>query len=205
MKRVSILNKLNLRDLRKAKKISQSELAEKLSIPVATIRKWEKTEALPSVQDMFSIAKVLDVQNDDIFKMFQIKQTQVEKDNLEEIKLYEAFEELFWGTDNVDKFIKFFNVLSHANINGTVYSEKYVFPYSKIIASSDGDGVIISDKYNNLMVFTVNNVKSIKPVSLNFDVYIFEITLSCSMFPVEDRGYPSNLCDSRIKISVYSR
>lgn len=199
------MKELNLRDLRKSKKISQSKFAEKLFVSVATIRKWEKAKALPSVQDMFLIAKVLEVQIDDIIKMFKIGQTQVEKNELEEAKRYEAFTNLFWGTDNINKFIMFFSLLSNMNIKGAVYSEKYFFPYSKIIADSNRDGVVISDDYNNLIVFTINNVKSVSPLSANYDVYIFEIALFCAVLPLEDGEYASDLSNSKIKISVYSR
>lgn len=192
-----------LRDLRKSKNMSQKDFAEKLSVPIATIRKWEKNEVLPSMQDMFFIAKVLEVQNDDIIKMFKTRQTLIEKNNLREVEACETLENLFWGIDSVRKFIMFFSLLSYMNIKGTIYSEKYLFPYSKIIANPDEDGIVVSDDNNNLIVFTFNNVKSIKPISANYDVYIFEIVLLYSIFPLEESE--NILSNVTIKLSVYSR
>jgi len=198
------MKKYSLKDLRRNKKMSQIKFSEKLAVSVVTVRKWERNEAIPSIQDMFQIAEILEVPSDDILEMFKISQTQVEKNNKEEIEIYEKFTNLFWETKDFDKFEKFFCILSKININGLVYSKNHMFPFTKIIAYYDKSGVIILDDDKNQIVFTKNNFISIRPLSVNYDVYMFEITLSYSIFPVDDKK-SSDLSGFKFQISIYWR
>ena len=60
-----ILSK-NIVALRKTKKLTQSELAEKLNYSDKTVSKWEKGDAVPDVETLISISQFFEVSIDDL-------------------------------------------------------------------------------------------------------------------------------------------
>ena len=54
----------NLIFLRKAKKITQGELAEKINYSDKTISKWENGDAFPDIETLYFLAKFYDVSVD---------------------------------------------------------------------------------------------------------------------------------------------
>ena len=51
----------NIADLRKRKKWSQSELAERLGVTQGAVSQWELEDAYPSFEKLFDLARALDV------------------------------------------------------------------------------------------------------------------------------------------------
>ncbi len=62
----------NLLNLRKQKKLTQLELAEKLSYSDKSISKWEKGESLPSIEILYELAKFYNVSLDDLVSQEEI-------------------------------------------------------------------------------------------------------------------------------------
>ena len=60
-----ILSK-NIVALRKSKKLTQSELAEKINYSDKTVSKWEKGDAVPDVETLISISQFFEVSIDDL-------------------------------------------------------------------------------------------------------------------------------------------
>lgn len=76
-----ILSK-NLVALRKAKKLTQSELAEQLSYSDKTVSKWENGDAVPDVETLIMIANFFSVSMDDLVsKPYQELSRQTIKEN----------------------------------------------------------------------------------------------------------------------------
>ena len=67
----------NLLSLRKSKKITQLELAEKLNYSDKTISKWETGESLPSIEILYNLSTFYGVTLDDLTKEdFAVEKTQ---------------------------------------------------------------------------------------------------------------------------------
>lgn len=58
----------NLKELRKANKVSQSKLAEHLNITLKTISHWETGYSEPSIQQVLDIAEFFGVSCDELLK-----------------------------------------------------------------------------------------------------------------------------------------
>ncbi|MDE6312425.1 MAG: helix-turn-helix transcriptional regulator [Lachnospiraceae bacterium] len=56
----------NLSSLRKMKKLSQEDLAEKLDISRQTLSKWETGEAVPDIEKCKTLADIFEVSLDDL-------------------------------------------------------------------------------------------------------------------------------------------
>ena len=61
---------LNLRLIRKNKGITQNQLAKQLGVDQTTITKWEKNRVKPRLDMVFKLSRVLDVDVNDIVKIF---------------------------------------------------------------------------------------------------------------------------------------
>ena len=68
----------NIRNLRKENKISQEELAERLSVSRQSISLWENGQTQPTIENIVAIADVFGVSTDDIIKT----KTTAENDNV---------------------------------------------------------------------------------------------------------------------------
>lgn len=191
-----------IKELRYEKKLSQNDLAEKLNVSVQTIRNWEKHKSIPPIEYMSFLANELGVHKEDIIKIFETNTTRVEDNRKKEIERYKSFVELFWGVDSIDKLITFSWILSDLELNGVVYDKDYLFPFSKVIANKEESGLVLTDSENNCMAFTPRNVKSAKALSDLYDVYTFELIMSCHMFPNIESEKTS---DNKLKISIYNK
>lgn len=58
--------KTNVCELRKAKGLTQSELAEKLGVTQQAVAKWEARTAMPSLANLLEMAKVLECSVDEL-------------------------------------------------------------------------------------------------------------------------------------------
>ena len=56
-----------LKELRQEKSLSQKQIAEKLGIPVSTYANWEQGRREPSVNDIFKILTVLNINANELF------------------------------------------------------------------------------------------------------------------------------------------
>lgn len=63
---------LNLRTLRKQKGLKQKAFAQQLGYSEKTVSKWECGASIPSIETLFSIAKLLQTSIDDLFKTKEI-------------------------------------------------------------------------------------------------------------------------------------
>lgn len=58
----------NLTKLRKERKLTQKELADKLKVSDKTVNHWEKNYSEPDIQSIMEIKKILDVTYDELFE-----------------------------------------------------------------------------------------------------------------------------------------
>lgn len=56
----------NIHNLRKSKKLSQEELAEKVNVTRQTISNWELGETSPNPEQLKLLSKILDISIDDL-------------------------------------------------------------------------------------------------------------------------------------------
>ena len=82
----------NLRKLRKLKKLSQEELAEKMQVSRQSVSKWETSESYPEMNNILELCKIFhchinDLVNDNIIDINSLD---------EEIKVKELKKELDW-------------------------------------------------------------------------------------------------------------
>ncbi|MDE6471700.1 MAG: helix-turn-helix domain-containing protein [Clostridia bacterium] len=56
-----------LKDLRKEKFLSQSEVAQKLGIPPSTYANWEQGRREPSIADIYNIIEHMNIDANDLF------------------------------------------------------------------------------------------------------------------------------------------
>ena len=60
---------INLKEIREEKNLSQRAVAELLNVPVSTYANWEQGRREPSIGDIYSIIKVLEVSANDLFNI----------------------------------------------------------------------------------------------------------------------------------------
>lgn len=191
-------------NLRKKSNFSQARLAEALCLPVSTIRAWEHCSSTPPVPYIQKMAKILNVEEDIIALIFRPEKTRVQEKNEKVAEIYDILLELFWGCNEIDSFIQFGYLFSLGQTSGVVCCGDYVFPFTKVIAEEHGAAIVLSDSSDNFIVFTNTNVIEVKPISIYYDVYTFDLVIDCPMFPT-DLKY---LCDSflqRLRLSFFNR
>ena len=66
-KQIKISFGKNLSELRKMRRFSQKDVAEKLGLPVSTYANWEQGRTEPSVYEIYNIIKVLEIDANDLF------------------------------------------------------------------------------------------------------------------------------------------
>lgn len=71
-----------LLELRKKRKMTQKELAEKLYVTDKVISRWETGRALPDVEMMYSISKVLDVSISELYDQIELVKYKNDEDDL---------------------------------------------------------------------------------------------------------------------------
>lgn len=73
MKELNSIIAKNLIDLRKRRKWTQAELAEKLNYSDKAVSKWEKGDALPDIQTLYNLANIYEVTLNDLTSVAKIK------------------------------------------------------------------------------------------------------------------------------------
>ena len=69
--------------LRKAKNLTQEELAEKLNVSRQSVSKWESGQAVPELDKIVAISTVFDVTTDYLLKSSEIDDLSVKTEMLE--------------------------------------------------------------------------------------------------------------------------
>ncbi len=59
----------NLRINREQLQLTQKQIAQKLNLPVSTYANWEQGRTEPSIEDIFLIIKLLDIEANDLFSI----------------------------------------------------------------------------------------------------------------------------------------
>ena len=90
----------NLEYLRKSKKLSQEELANKLNVSRQSVSKWESGAAYPETEKILAICKIFDCTLDDLMNQ------NIQEDELEEKRTYTFNDFLKGATSIVDRSIK---------------------------------------------------------------------------------------------------
>ena len=57
---------LNIRKIRKSKKISQKSIASLIGVTQAAVSQWESGKTTPTAQNLIDLARILDCTTDDI-------------------------------------------------------------------------------------------------------------------------------------------
>ena len=57
---------LNIRKIRKSKKISQGSIAALIGVTQAAVSQWESGKTMPTAQNIIDLARILDCTTDDI-------------------------------------------------------------------------------------------------------------------------------------------
>ena len=82
------LNNTALKELRKEKKLTQTELASKLDISQKSYSNWESGKAEPTLDNIIKLANILNTTTD-----FLLGRTNIDFGN--DSKVYEEYKELF--------------------------------------------------------------------------------------------------------------
>lgn len=61
--------KENLKTLREDRKLSQKQVAEKLNIPVSTYANWEQGRTQPSIEDIYRILNLFEIEANELFEI----------------------------------------------------------------------------------------------------------------------------------------
>ena len=69
--------------LRKAKGITQEQLAEKLDVSRQSISKWESGQSIPELEKIVALSTIFDVTTDDLLKSSEIDDLSVKTEMLE--------------------------------------------------------------------------------------------------------------------------
>lgn len=164
--------------LRKQKNYSQSSLAEKMSLPVETIRNWENQRSIPSIYDIHNLAQILSSDINTIISIFKPEQTKVEREQKREADMYNLLIQLFWECTSIDHFTKFSSLFTYSEHTGIVCCGDYVFPFDKIYTDCAASSVAFKDSSDNYIVLTLANVLNIIPISTHYDIFTFNIDIS---------------------------
>ncbi len=191
-------------ELRKEKKLSQARLAEKLYVPISTIRNWERKKSIPSIGDMKKIAKILSVSEQIIVTIFEPEKTNVSGQREEELKIHNLLIELFWGCNNIEHFLKFAYLFSISHSSGVILCQDYVFPFITVVADQNGLAAVFADSSENYVVLTVMNIIEAIPISVDYDIFTFDIFTSSPMFPTNIKYSPYSF-KQKIRVSFFNR
>ena len=70
----------NLRKIRKSKKMSQEQLAEKMNVTRQSVSKWENGESLPDIVSIMSLSDLYQISIDELLKGDKRMKEKMEKD-----------------------------------------------------------------------------------------------------------------------------
>lgn len=191
-------------ELRKEKNFSQSRLAEKMYVPIPTIRKWEYGLSFPSTSDMRKMAELFEVTEDIIISIFKPQQTKVAEQKENAFKMHDILLKLFWGCNRIEYFIQFAYLFSSEATMGVICCGDYIFPFTKVIAREGIGAVLFADSSDNYIVITGMNTIEIEPISAEYDVFTFDMIINCPIFPT-DLQYLSDSFQQNIRLSFFNR
>lgn len=66
---------MSFKTMRKEAKLTQEELARRISVSVDTVRRWEKNKFFPSLRYIAPLARVLRVSEDRVFREVMIRES----------------------------------------------------------------------------------------------------------------------------------
>ncbi len=187
------MSKIELKKLRENKKLTQEVVAEKMHIPITTIRKWEKGDSIPAYQDMKALAIILGVDEKEVINACAPKVTKVCSAQEYENELAGRLEEIFWGSSDINVFFLISSIFSIGSGRGVVLYDDNAFPFSRVMSGELGEStcLILSDRNRNRIVLTRKNIIDVKPLKAIYDVFSFEITVNCPLFPVDEKYDPA--------------
>ncbi len=191
-------------ELRNKCKFSQVCLAEKMYVPIKTIRNWEYGRSAPSINDMKKMAEIFEVEESIIVDIFGPQKTKVAEENEKRFELYRMLLELFWGGDEIESFIKFAYIFSWGQTSGVICCCDYVFPFTRVVTDQDYSAVVFADSSENYVVLTNTNIIEVRPISADYNVYTFDVVIDCPIFPT-DIKYSPDLFKQKIRLSFFNR
>ena len=118
--------------------------------------------------------------------------------------MYDILLELFWECDEIEPFIRFGYLFSMRQTSGVICCDDYVFPFTKVIAERYGSAIVLSDSSDNYIVLTNTNIIEVEPISVDYDVFTFDVVIDCPMFPT-DLKYFSDSFQQRMRLSYFNR
>lgn len=183
---------------------TQSSLSEKMHVPILTIRKWEYGLSIPSIDDIKNLANIFKVNENIILSFFKPSKTKVTEEKENNSKSYNEFLELFWSCNTGTHFILFTYLFASAQTLGVICCHNYIFPFTKIVSDDNGIVTVFVDKSENYIVLTDMNIIEVKPTSVNYDVYTFDIIINCPLFPT-DLKYSPDSFQQKIRVSIFNR
>lgn len=153
-----------LKMLRKEKKLTQEELAEKLNVSRQAITKWETSGGIPDIENLKQISNFFNISIDELVK----EEKNVE---IEEVKKYSYIEEL-----KIDHSKHYdINICQIEELNLLKNTEEKV----KIQLSSDTKenikdvlNIKFDDLYNKLDIDITSNEKNIKSTDIKAFIYL---------------------------------
>ena len=89
-----------LREARKAAGLSQEQFAEKLSVSRSAVAKWETDKGMPDVNNLKTLAQLLDVSLDYLLDEDEKLSFNETKEAIRKTKLYKSYKMSFWGWSN---------------------------------------------------------------------------------------------------------
>lgn len=187
------MSKLTFKGLLEKKGLTLEKIAEQLQVPVTNIQKWVCQELIPSVEIIKQLAELLKEHEETIFKVFTPKQFASDIARQNQRQLADTIVQLFYDVHTMQDFIDFSTVFTVKPTNGVVLSgETEAFSFSKVDAKIKGSAVVLADADDNMVILTKNNVKSVEPMFVSNDVYMFELVLSCPVFPTKEAFEPDS-------------
>lgn len=187
-------------ELRLKNNLTQEELSEKLYVAVTKVRNWEHGKTIPSIEDMEKLAEVLNVEIStihDIFKPYHTDSHDMELNLRKKVLMI-----LFNDCNTAETFFEFSYLFSIERTSGIICCCDYIFHFSRIITEQGSNIVIFADSSDNYFILNDTNIKKVTPISLNFDVYTFEISTDYPMFPTGVQPLPVDF-EQKIRISMF--
>ncbi len=194
---------MNFKDLRNKANLTQAKLAEELYVPVATVRKWEKGKSIPSFSYMNLIANTLKVKLRDVINAFAPEETKLDEEHEKSIEIFGYLEEMFYAASDSEAFLYLISLFEISNKRGLISYADEAFPFTKIDSDPHYiDSLVLRDDNYNRVILTSRNISKIAPVSMKNNVYIFDITVNCPIFPI-NRKYDPKSFEQTIRITFY--
>lgn len=190
--------------LRKAKKLSQADLAEKAYTSISTIRNWEQNRAIPDICDIRRLAEILEVTVETMISFFTPDWTEDEEKS-KKSQIYSMVEDLFGECSEGVDFVQFSYLASLGKMtSGVITCGNLLFPFTKIVADDNGYTSVFADTYNNCIVLSSKNIVKVVPVSMHYDVFSLDIVIDYPAFPIDTEHFTDSF-EQAIRVSLINR